>query len=572
MRHFLNDIEIAPRNLQDIGFISDWSGRPAELQLNVDKIVLPREGKEIIEAHVQQLGVFEGIPYRVEMSPGLSVQYYVDLTEEAIYRDHEIEVKIKQRLGMDSFWEQANGTSFELMRNRGVVFNFIKVPYVIIKDDQVALGLTLGVSLYVMTQQTINAIQQTAALTAAFIQAVTPNATIPPVPPLGAILALAIQLAAQIAYTAALLIATVKLAQQFFELIFPKVRNYDACKVKELISKGCQYLGYTFSSTLLDSLPGLTILPVPLVKQKGSILDYLQNDLNFAFTKGYPTAQDTTPTLGALIEAIETQFNAKTKILNGAVQLERRDYWQGVTPNQIVPALVVQDERIDEYTLNTDEIWKRYYIHYQVDYADFHTLDFYDPTDAEYSTEPTTIVNADLVSIKGLNDVNIPFALGVRKGNLNFIEKTAKLLFSLIDAVTGIFGGGTNFAGQIQSRVGVLQIGQQFFGVSKMLYLGSDGKQVVGYINKISARTIYENFHSINQIQNNDFEIRKSVRCAITNLDFVNLLNNNYADVNGELVEVLRVEFLDETCYAEITYKAPRDYADGKVITLQING
>ena len=572
MRHFLNDIEIAPRNLQDIGFISDWSGRPAELQLNVDKIVLPREGKEIIEAHVQQLGVFEGIPYRVEMAPGLSVQYYVDLTEEAIYRDHEIEVKIKQRLGMDSFWEKANGTSFELMRNRGVVFNFIKVPYVIIKDDQVALGLTLGVSLYVMTQQTINAIQQTVALTAAFIQAVTPNATVPPLPPLGAILALAIQLAAQIAYTVALLLATVKLAQQFFELLFPKVRYYDACKVKELISKGCQYLGYTFTSTLLDSLPGLTILPVPLVKQKNSIFDYIQNDLNFAFTKGYPTAQDTTPTLGALIEAIETQFNAKTKILNGAVQLERRDYWQGVTPNQIVPALVVQDDRVDEYTLNTDEIWKRYYIHYQVDYADIHTLDFYDPTDAEYSTEPTTIVNADLVSIKGLNDVNIPFALGVRKGNLNWLEKTAKALFNLIDTVTGIFGGGTNFAGQIQSRIGVLQIGQQFFGVSKMLYVGSDGKQPAGYVNKISARRIYENFHSINQIQNNDFEIRKSVRCAITNLDFVNLLNNNYADVNGELVEVLRVEFLDETCYAEITYKAPRDYADGKVITLQING
>jgi hypothetical protein len=355
-------------------------------------------------------------------------------------------------------------------------------------------------------------------------------------------------------------------------LLFPKVRYYDACKVKELISKGCQYLGYTFTSTLLDSLPGLTILPVPLVKQKNSIFDYIQNDLNFAFTKGYPTAQDTTPTLGALIEAIETQFNAKTKILNGAVQLERRDYWQGVTPNQIVPALVVQDERIDEYTLNTDEIWKRYYIHYQVDYADIHTLDFYDPTDAEYSTEPTTIVNADLVSIKGLNDVNIPFALGVRKGNLNWLEKTAKALFSLIDAVTGIFGGGTNFAGQIQSRIGVLQIGQQFFGVSKMLYVGSDGKQPAGYVNKISARRIYENFHSINQIQNNDFEIRKSVRCAITNIDFVNLLNNNYADVNGELVEVLRVEFLDETCYAEITYKAPRDYADGKVITLQING
>jgi hypothetical protein len=118
----------------------------------------------------------------------------------------------------------------------------------------------------------------------------------------------------------------------------------------------------------------------------------------------------------------------------------------------------------------------------------------------------------------------------------------------------------------------VLQIGQQFFGVTKQLYVGSNGKQVVGYTTKISANAIYQNFHAINEIQNNDFEIRKSVRCAITNLEFVNLLENNYADVNGELVEVLRVEFLDETCYAEITYQSPRDYANGKVTVIQING
>jgi len=572
MRHFLNDIEIAPRNLSDIGFVSDWTGRPAELKLNVDKIVLPREGKEILEAHIDQLGVFEGVPYRVEMAPGLFVQYYIDLTENAVYRDDEIEVTIKQRYGMDSFFNQANGTSFELMRRKGVNFQFIKIPYGIFKDDQVATALSLGATLYLMTQQTIQSLQQTVTLTGAFIQAVTPNATVPPLPPLGAILSLAVQLAAQIVVTAAFLITTIKLAQQFFELIFPKVRYYDACKVKELFVKGCQFLGYTFSSNLIDSLPGLTILPVPLVKQKGSIFDYIQNDLNFAFTKGYPTAQDSVPTLGALFEAIETQFNAKTKVFDGVVQLERRDFWQNITPNQIVPALAIQSDQVDEYTLNTGDAWKRYYIHYQVDYSDIHTLDFYDPTDAEYSTEPTTVVNPDLVTIKGLNDINIPFALGVRKGKLNWLEKTAKDLFSLIDSVTGIFGGGTNFAGQIQDRIGILQIGQQFFGVTKLLYVGSGGKQPAGYINKISAAAMYQNFHSINQIQNNGYEVRKSIRCAITNLDFVNLLNNNFAEVNGEIVEVLLVEFLDETCFAEITYKSPKNYAAGKVITLEING
>ncbi len=35
-------------------------------------------------------------------------------------------------------------------------------------------------------------------------------------------------------------------------------------------------------------------------------------------------------------------------------------------------------------------------------------------------------MNYDLVSIKGLNEVDIPFALGQRKAKLNWLEKLAK--------------------------------------------------------------------------------------------------------------------------------------------------
>lgn len=567
MRHFLNDIEIAPRNLLDIGVVSDFTNRPDELSLNVDKLVLPREALGIIQNHLQTQGVFEGIPYRVEMAQGVVLQYYVDLTENAVFRDFEIEVTIKRRIAKDSFFENADGTSFELMASKGVQFQFIDVPYLIVRDNLEESFVQLAISTYLMTKELIQAAKDLGTAITDFIQATVGS----PVPPLGAVISLGIKVIIQAAYTAAVFIAVGELASQLIQVYFPSVRYLRACKVKELISKGCQFLGYQFQSNLLDNFSGATILPVPLVKEKLSIFDNLSNSLTgVAFTKGYPTAQDSTPTLGSLIAAIETQCNAETKVVNGIVQLERRDYWQNLTPNAILPALVLQAERQDEYTLNTSDIWKRYYIHYQYDTSDIHTMDFFDPTDAEYSTEPANVVNADLVSIKGLHDVNIPFALGVRKNKLNFVEKTAKVFFVLIDAVMSIFGNGANFAGTIDDRIGMLQISQQFFTQTKFLYLIGN-KQPSNYVSFVSAAGLWEKFHFINQIQLYQFQVRSDVRTRISESDFVALLNNNFATIDGVNCEILRIEYIDEKSFAKINYRKPDTYATGKVTTLTIN-
>lgn len=567
MRHFLNDIEIAPRNLLDIGVVSDFTNRPDELSLNVDKLILPREALGIIQNHLQTQGVFEGIPYRIEMAQGVILQYYVDLTENAIFRDFEIEVTIKRRIAKDSFFENADGTSFELMASKGVQFQFIDVPYLIVRDNLEESFVQLAISTYLMTKELIQAAKDLGTAITDFIQATVGS----PIPPLGAVISLGIKVIIQAAYTAAVFIAVGELASQLIQVYFPSVRYLKACKVKELISKGCQFLGYQFQSNLLDNFSGATILPVPLVKEKLSIFDNLSNSLTgVAFTKGYPTAQDSTPTLGSLIAAIETQCNAETKVVNGIVQLERRDYWQNLTPNAILPALVLQAERQDEYTLNTSDIWKRYYIHYQYDTSDIHTMDFFDPTDAEYSTEPANVVNADLVSIKGLHDVNIPFALGVRKNKLNFVEKTAKVFFVLIDAVMSIFGNGANFAGTIDDRIGMLQISQQFFTQTKFLYLIGN-KQPSNYVSFVSAAGLWEKFHFINQIQLYQFQVRSDVRTRISESDFVALLNNNYATIDGVNCEILRIEYIDEKSFAKINYRKPDTYATGKVTTLTIN-
>ena len=102
MRHLLNGIEVSPRNRDSIGVVSDFTGDPDVLSLNVDSVILPREANQYIKTWIQNNGLFIGIPYTVEMDGNISLDYYIDLSDSSakpIIRQHEIEVKLKRRNG-----------------------------------------------------------------------------------------------------------------------------------------------------------------------------------------------------------------------------------------------------------------------------------------------------------------------------------------------------------------------------------------------------------------------------------------------------------------------------------------
>ena len=566
----LNGVEVTPRNTLEVSLNTDWTGRPTELEVDSDSLVLPREGVEVVQNWINQYGIFQGIPLQYVTNSNQTIQYYVDLIDQTEYRTYETVVKIKRRKGKDNFFDNADGTTFELMNSKGVVFTLIDIPYVIIKDNAVELALTLAVSLYIMTRELIDQIIALSETITQIIDAVTPQTGTGVTFSIGQIATLIIKALVQLAIIALILVALIKMSQQFFELLFPKVRYFQGTKVQHLIQKGCEYLGYTLESNLLQGLSNWTILPVPLVKDKGSIWDNLQNDLNFAFTKGYPTASDSTSTLGSLIRFVEETFNAKTRVINGVVQIERRDYWSLISTNQMNVALNIQDKRQNVFQYNAGDIWKRTLIHYQTDPSDTHTMDFFDPTDAEYSTEVSNVANSDLLLVRGYNDINIPFALGVRKNGLNWLEKIAKGFFEVVDEVVEAFGGNGNLSAQITDRVGVLQVSQQFFSRTKLMYT-IGGKQPENYPDIIKASAIYNAYHRINEIQNNDYKVFSDVPIRLSSADFVNLMNNNFANIDGKVCEILTMQFFEEQSHAIISYKEPFDYADGKVYTLTIN-
>ena len=572
MKHFLNDIEITPRNRTSIGIKSNFTDNPNILELSTDSVILPREAYNQVKDHITNLGLFEGIPYRVELENGIVIEYYVDLTEQIKVRDHEAEVKIKKRQGKDNFRERAEGTTFSLMKQKGVNFSTFDVPYLVIPDNQIELAVTLAISTFVMTENLIKSAQELYNSISELIQAVTPNVGLGVTFDTGDIIVLVLKVVARLVIFALILVAVIDLATKLFTLIFPPKRNLKACKVQELLKKGCQYLGYTFVSDLLTTYPNYTILPVPLVQERRSIFDFRPEEWITPYNNGVPASSDSVPTLGLLLDAVETIFNARTRVFNGVVRLERRDYWQAQASAQILPALTDQNDRQDVYSYNTGDVWKRYYIKYNLDYSDIYTLDgnVYDIHDAEYSTEPANIVNAELVSIKGLNEVNIPFSLGKRKETLNWLEKIAKAFFDLIDTITGLFGGGTNFGAIIQDRTNLLVVSQMYFSTTKLLWT-IGGRQPASYANYISATNLWLKFHYINRIDLNAYTIKEGARIRLRSLDFVTLLENNYADINGEICEITEINYIDEASYCEVSYKTPSNYATGKVNTIKIN-
>ena len=173
--------------------------------------------------------------------------------------------------------------------------------------------------------------------------------------------------------------------------------------------------------------------------------------------------------------------------------------------------------------------------------------------------------------------MQIPFALGARKDKLSWVELIAKENFALIDSIITAFGGSSNFEQQIDSRKDALKISQAYFSKTKVLY-GQPGAikpnqliQTADYFDFISATSLWNKYHYINQIQIYDFVIRENVRIRISSEDFVSLLNNNYAFINGNVCEILKLEWIDEKSFAQLTYREPNNWAGGKVTTQVIN-
>jgi len=547
IKYILDGLECNPVNKEEIGYKFDFTDRLVrELELDVDELTFVREDFKRIKQWRSNYGNYVGMPLTIQYNANNSINYLLDFSDSYVQRTNSCTVKIKRYQGIDNFFDNADGLSFAQVPF--LQSDFVDIDYVIVKADQLPYFISLSLATYTLTQSLIESILQIQENIKDISKAATPTG-VPPAPNFPDIIGAVIMLAARIAYTIAIIIALIKLIQEIVNIIFPKIRQFKGITYKKLIEKGCQHLGYTLQSTLLDDLDRLTICPVPLREKDPSMFKELFAPLSLAYTNGYPSARDVIPSLGSSISTLESIFHAKTRAVNGVVTIERHSYYENNAGQAIADTFINQEAITDSYTLNNEEIFKRLTCAYAVDPNDINTFDDTAYSVYEVSSEVQTSIGNGYNLIKGNDTLNIPFARGTRKGSLTALEKAVKVIAQAFD----LFTGGS-IATQIEARKDVMQISEQYFGVTKLLWMNGT-KLDQNQTNYIGANVIVSDYHNDRYIENNQKEVYEAMQIAVNLDDVFDIIANNYVNLsNGDLVEVLRMVWNEQQNQATIDF------------------
>lgn len=549
--------DITPREFRQLGFTKNFRDISSGVNINTEAMTFVNEAyQDLIEWIYNQYGRFENPPLQITSESGRVYEYFFDLSQVDI-GIHDIQCNLKSRKSESHFFDKASVVTFELLRKKGFLPDnlFVDVPYIIVPENLQEQQAIAIVTTLVLLYQLYTAIYEAAKIAAAFLD-------IP-----SGIIAAILQALALVVYLALTVIALIQAFLDLKELFFPKLRFFKAISDYDLIKQGCAYLGYNLQSQLLEiERRKVYTMGRPIAVPGQSNFLFTESEKTAFFNLGYPTSDDTTPTLWSLIEHYLKTYHAKLFAFEGEVILERDSFFQTTASIVLDPALTDQENSEDRYTFNEGEMWGRMYDHWQVDYSDAHSPDTYEGMKSEYITEPIVTLNPDLVRLPGLKENSAPFALAGRKSGLTKVEQFMELLFGQFANTIAQFGGIFPGLSGVVGREGVMVISNQYFEITKKLWLDvnskGEGRQPADYKDYLSMDFIFNEYKMDLRVKDNNFAL-KTMRVPFTDEMFTSLLMNNYViyKPTQEPVEIVNINFLDQEYAAEIDILLPDNSA-----------
>lgn len=583
IRHYRNGILVNPRDFDQAKIVMDWTGKKEAANITINSIKLvAEEGKALRERILSGLtggvGFFEGEPYRIEIGElGNSFGFdgYLDFTNGVEFIDEcEVECQLKREQGTDWINEVADGFSYRYLESIGVITDsdFFSVPYVINYIPNGVQLLLLAISTFQVTRETIDAVKAVANQIADVVDAATLTVGFGASVDIGNIVQAVLSLIAQIAYTALLIFALVKLIEQIIEELMPPKRFHKGMPIRLLFQRACDHLNLQLSSTLLDSLDTGTNKWV-VIPSKGHRGGEKPTGADSSWREtGVPSQQDPLDTFGGVIRTFKRVFNADFQIQNGVFIFERRDFFDKSSGYVIPDTFTNQDGLFDTNGFNTDEIKANYNINWAFDTQDQNTLDNQEGRIFQATLSPKVTNNANLTSLTGLEEIGIPISLPIRKNELTAVEEVVKALASALDALAGQLGNPQSLSGKINSRIGAMNTSSHFSTIPKMVVMS--GSQLQNNQRVIlSARSLWDNYHFINSFkpingkhsQNWLYREQKIPFCFE---DFITILDNNQVETEaGEKAEIESLEWNIWDNFATINYRINRIYDNNFEIT-----
>lgn len=569
---YLNDKKInPPKNWKELQIELNFDKDNPNSQVSVNDWNFVRENADTVNGFIDGgltggNGIFEGVHFRIEVERNSVVEKpfdgYIDLTDDASLSPDSATSKAKERQKIDWLNDIADSFTFEyLFRETGEITkeDFIFQPYVINSVPDYKEAAICTISVFLIQEQLKIAIENLSEL---LIEAGNPFEA-----------SALIRCFLYVLYLTSLLASIVILIQQLVKLIIQPVKYHAGMYWKTQLERGAAHLGLTFKSSIFDADPyeRAVIIPEKYYNAKNDdsqLFGFLTPNRNEqeGFYKG---------TFGDLLRATKAAFNAKI-IINSDKELilERVDYNPSNAQYQLPP--IYQPF----HKTNASEFKSNYYIKFQTDISDKNTIQEYAGTGYQVITQPVSYTNKDLVLMKGLVQVEIPFALAKVKTELTVPEEIVKVFLDIfgtlvnamvvgVNAIISVYNSiartlnkilralrtigitvrfelktitplkKVNPGASIENRIGMMKLETDIITVAKVYILsaGSESKKNKIDTNNasyLSAEYLYQNFHYTNSFvptddrpNANQVLIKEFNKVPFTFNDYLLVKNNN---------------------------------------------
>jgi len=575
LRFTLNNQPVdAPIEWEDISIEADFESSGVQPTIDIEAFTFVNKEAQSIRDWINAGRIFEGIPFKIDAyninTAKNSFDGYINCADGVeLFEDKTVKAKLAQARGLTNLREKMQGTTMSYLEAIGVFTqsDYTKVKYVVEKSDnklEVLINTVVGYLLIVQLQQQIKDLADDAGK---LIDATTPIPGVGPTGPVlsvnaGGIIYAGIAVLLQLAYTIFVLAAIINLGQQMFETFLPIPRTHRTLKLRTALENISRHFGYSFSSPI-ELLDKLVYLPSNLETDEVNLLTGLIR-IPKGTRSGVPNERDFGFTALEMFQLCEKMFNADIKLDGNILELRSRNdpYWEQASTYQM-PNFLRQSKRY-----NTDELIFSRLLRFQTDeiadewtVKDEWTVNNFKGTNYEIITNDRTIANQEAKFIERHETIDFPVCLGNRKNELNPLENALATFGGIIDKVINFFGGNSNLAGKIKSRIGVLKVGTNNTTKPKLLYVNGT-KLPFNHRQLFSAKVLYNLYINEKSFVLNNYGGQKALY-SLEGLpfgfeDFLNTIeNSNFVDSDNNRAKFRTLNWLlaGDTASGEIEQK-----------------
>jgi len=563
-KYTLNGQETQPfREALDVT-ISAVFGLEPQPTISVDTVTFVDTDKAKNSAKVRGLwedNPVEGAPFSIGISGEddagnpltIDFPFYLDYTRMKFLSDVETTIGLTKESSLSEFNFRAQGITQRLLEFKELLnaVDFQNAPYVVENRKTLLERINLLFQGFIMLKMIADETHKIINIAS----------DVPNLNP-GAIIAASFQIGTTIAAVVVQFIALKNLLEQIQVAFFPIVLYHSAIKPATFLRKAVQFMGYddVEFGTLTDIMDELTWLG-----SKNNQKGIPANSPNP--NSGILQPKDVGYNLFDAKELNKEQFRCREAVIDNVYHLrpEKDPFWVNAS-SYVMPSVLIEQTFASNGTIrpNYEDLNSSTIIQYATDDSDLWTLnDLADEEDelttgkiiAVTTVEPIVVGDQRKVLLKGSKNINIPYALAVRKDEVDDLfdlftnlivefgevrEEIEVIIDSFLDASAPVLEA---IIPDVLNRTGALKVENDFFSVPKMMLLtdNSQGNPRIreDFADIIGAKALYQDFHSYDSFiegQRNPDDpnetaaklIHEDVRIPFGLADFDNIQNNGY--------------------------------------------